>query len=185
MAKVLISSAPPRIELAVFGPMPIPFDQSANSTAKRIRKTHVTEFWKDGSAQHVMKKHGCYVFAVRAAKGFKPWYVGKAERALREECFGNHQMNHYNDVLFDNVKGSPVMFFVGPRGTKNKIPRKVVGELERFLIQHAVYRNPDLKNVKDTKNLPKWSIAGAVRSGQGKPTVGTKGFKTMMKLPKR
>lgn len=46
---------------------------------------------------------------------------------------------------------------------------KALGELEDFLIQTAVTRNPNLLNVKGTKRA-NWSIAGIVRSGVGKPS---------------
>lgn len=120
---------------------------------------------------------------MRAAKGFTPWYVGKASSyGLRWECFQPYQLNIYNRVLFNGGKGTPVMFFIASPGGKNKLPQKTLDDLETFLIQSAKYKNPKLSNVQKTKNLPDWGIAGVLRSGKGKPRGNVSGFRKMMYL---
>ena len=42
-----------------------------------------------------------------------------------------------------------------------------MGDLEDYLIQTAVSKNPDLLNVKGTE-LEKWGIGGVIRGGKGK-----------------
>lgn len=43
---------------------------------------------------------GCYVFAIRAAKGYRPWYVGKTKKnALIKEAFYDDKVNKYNIAI--------------------------------------------------------------------------------------
>ncbi|MEY3583220.1 MAG: hypothetical protein RJA48_303, partial [Verrucomicrobiota bacterium] len=74
--------------------------------------------------------------------------------------------------------GSPVMFFVVPDGTKNKVPNKICGEIETELIQYALSKNPELLNVQNA-SVPEWSIDGVIR-GKQKPSNEERDFKVMM-----
>ncbi len=58
------------------------------------------------------------------------------------------------------------MFFAVLPGKRVKIAKGVIADVEKFLIQSAVYRNPDLKNVQMAK-VPEWTIQGVVRSQKG------------------
>jgi hypothetical protein len=126
-------------------------------------------------------KNGCYIFALKAGKGYSPWYVGKATKSMKQECMALASMRHYNAVLANGDKGTPVMFFVVPEGAKNKVGKNVCDDIETFLIQSAYKANPALRNIQKTK-VPEWSIKGLVRSGQGRPTKTEESFKTMMGL---
>jgi hypothetical protein len=44
---------------------------------------------------------------------------------------------------------------------------KHIAEIETFLIQAGIAKNPDLENIKGTQR-PSWSIKGVIRSGVGK-----------------
>ena len=166
--------------LAVYGPFNVSYE--ASGRAKRIRTDHVSAFWANSATKSFGVKQGCYVFSLRAAKGFKPWYVGKATKSFEQEVFTDHNRNIYNDVLFVGRKGTPVIFLVAPQGTKCKVPAKEIAHMEKELIQYGVKRNPDLYNVQHTKNLPQWTIKGVVRSPQGKPPRPAVAFKTMMRI---
>lgn len=120
------------------------------------------------------------MFALRAAKGFTPWYVGQAKKSMKQECFTPHKLQHYNDVLFTGKKGTPIMFFVVLPGNKKKVATKTVADVEKFLTETAVYKNPDLSNVQNTKSLPKWSIKGVLRANRGKPSKQAVAFRKMM-----
>lgn len=87
-----------RTELVVYGPYRIPFDSHGRGTSKRIKKEHVKEFWARESVQMVRQKQGCYIFALAAAKGHMPWYVGQAKRNFEQESFQYHKLTYYNDV---------------------------------------------------------------------------------------
>src|ERR1039458_7790186 len=97
-------------------------------------------------------------------------YVGKATRSFEQEALEPHQLGHYNAVLFDGHKGTPVLFFVAPDANKKKVPEATCDEIETFLIQSALVENPDIRNRQKTK-IPAWTIDGVVRSGQGKPSA--------------
>ena len=168
-------------DLIIVGPIEIPFQNAEVGSSKHIGKAHARDFWENHDAQLVAKKQGCYVFAMCASRGFKPWYVGKATRSMEQECFADHKLSHYNEILFGGPKGTPVMFFAVPRGAKNKIAASVIDDMETFLIQTAVYKNSDLRNVQKTR-VPEWTIQGVIRSPQGQPPRRAVRFRTMMGL---
>jgi hypothetical protein len=168
-----------RLDLHVVGPFDIDYDRDSSGRGKFIKAKHVNAFWQHKRAAAIHAKSGCYVFATRAAKGFKPWYAGKTDGPMKGECF--KQLNTYNDVLFSNKKGRPVMFFVVPQGNKNKMPKKSVDDLETYLIQAGYLRNPDIRNARK-KKPPLWGIQGILRSPRGRPTKATDKFSTMMRL---
>lgn len=166
--------------LQVVGPIDIPFER-AEGSRKRINAEHARTFWEVEEARPLARKHGCYVFALRASRGFKPWYVGRSTKGLAQECFTPHKMGKYNEVLWQGHWGRPVMFFVVPGGNKKALPHAMVGQVEKFLIQLGAAKNPDLMNRHHAKS-PDWGIAGVLRGGKGKPSNASRGFKSMMGL---
>jgi hypothetical protein len=170
-------------DLTTFGPIQIPFRKQKKGLAKHVGGEHATDFWKKLAAKKIAKKQGCYIFALRAAKGYCPWYVGKATKSFKQECFTHHKLAHYNDVLFDGRKGTPVLFFTAPPGTKQKVPSKICSQIETFLVQAAVAENPLIKNRQKTK-VPDWNITGVVRSKRGRISKNAQVFRRMMGLRK-
>jgi len=166
--------------LETFGPVKIPF--VGVGKMKHIRDEHIAEFWGQAIARDMVKKQGCYVFALQASKGFVPWYVGKASKTFKQEIFTDHKIKKYNQLLWEGKKGTPVMFFVALPANLRKVPVKVINDMEKFLIQSAVLKNEDVLNTHNTKNLPEWSIKGVVRASKGKPSAKSQVFKTMMGL---
>lgn len=167
-------------ELTVYGPFEIPCN--IIPSAKHISKEHAASFWAQSATDGLAAKQGCYVFALRAGKGFSPWYVGRASKGFAKECFTDHKLTHFNTALFKGRKGTPVMFFVAPVGNKNKVPVAELNHMEKELTQDALKKNPALCNVQNTRDLPQWSIKGVVRSNRGAPTNGAKQFAKMMGL---
>lgn len=168
--------------LCLEGPFPVPFEKAAKGNAKHVRLEHGREFWRSPGMEAFKSKQGCYIFATRAAKGFRPWYVGKAAKGFQKEVFTSHKLTKYNKALFKGAKGTPVIFFVMREGNACKLSAKVIGDMEKFLIQTALEKNPDLSNVQNTRNTPKWGIRGVVRGGKGKPRANAKMFRNMMGL---
>jgi hypothetical protein len=167
-------------KLFVSEPIAIPFAVSDNhSSTKIIQKNHVAEFWKDVAALKFADKQGCYIFAMRAGKGFTPWYVGRTKSCFLKECFAEHKRGKYNDVLFNGRQGTPVMFFVAPRDGVRVVEKSDLASMEKHLIQIAYAKNSELKNVHGTK-ATSWIIDGVIRSGKGKPSKKAKQFRTMM-----
>jgi len=168
-------------DLEIVGPIDVPFRKQATGSAKHIGKDEVKKFWESNEAKVITDKQGCYVFALRAAKGFRPGYVGKATKSMKEECFEYHKLAHYNELLFKGQKGTPVMFFVVLGGNRKKVPAKVIDEMETYFIQTAVTKHPEIQNVQKT-NLPSWTVKGVVRGGKGRRKENTNQFRKMMGL---
>jgi hypothetical protein len=171
-------------DLEIIGPVSIPFQKNGKGSAKHIGKAEVKTFWASKEAQEIAEKQGCYVFALQAAKGFRPWYVGKATKSMEQECMQPHKLAHYNEVLFKGNKGTPVLFFVVLGGNKKKVSATVIDEMETFFIQTVLTKHPEIQNIQKT-NLPEWTVKGAVRGGQGKPKKNASDFRKMMGLGKK
>lgn len=166
-------------DLIIYAPIEIPFRKQANGTAKHIDAPHVAAFWQKPEALAIAPKQGCYIFALRASKGYCPWYVGKATVSFEQEALANHQLNHYNAVLFDGRKGTPVLFFIAPDAAKKKVPQAVCDEIETYLIQCAYAEHPEIRNRQKTK-MPDWTIDGVVRPARGPVSTTATKFKKMM-----
>lgn len=165
-------------DLIVHGPFKIPFTLS-NADIKCIETTDIKEFWSKEETSPFVRKQGVYVFAIQASKGFKPVYIGKATKGFRQEAFQSHKLAHYGRTLADGGKGTPVMFFVAPGDKLNKVPTKTCDEIETFMIQLAVRKNPELRNDRKT-TLAEWSIRGLVRGGKGKTSKPAASFSKMI-----
>lgn len=152
-------------------------------TGKRGRLIGVQEgraFFEDW--EDLATERGCYVFATRAGRGYTPWYVGKATKSFKQECFSHHKLNKYNECLVDMARCTPVLFFVVARGARGLTGVKHISEVEDFLIQTAVAVNADLLNVRGTRRA-EWSISGIIRSRGGRTSEAAGLFKRMFKIP--
>lgn len=171
----------PHQNFVVHGPFPVPFESFGKGTSKRITRVHVQEFWAQPDLKPLHRKRGCYVFALANGRGFSPWYVGKTTKSFERESLGDHKLVYYNEVIYRGRKGKPVLFFVADETGGRAVPRKEIDGLETFLIQSAVFRNPQLKNQLKA-GVPNWGIKGVVRGGRGNAPAGAKRFKSMMGL---
>lgn len=167
-------------DMHVHGPFEVHCDCSG--AARRVESKHKAEFWSNAAVARWSKKQGCYVFALRAAKGFVPWYVGQASKGFEQETFTSDKRDKYNRALTRRRKGTPVLFFVAPPGAKNKVAARELNHMEKELIQFAIAKNPDICNVQNTKNAPRWTIKGVIRSPQGKPSNAEKAFRKMLRI---
>lgn len=165
----------------VEGPFDIPYDAHRKGVSKRISVSHGREFWSRPDCAPFRGATGCYVFALASGPGHSPWYVGKATKGFEQEVFTDHKIRTYNDVVFAGHKGKPVMFFVVRPGKKSAIGAKQIDEVETFLIQAAIHKNPELRNIKKIGGPP-WGIRGVVRGGRGQTTAPAKKLKGMMRL---
>lgn len=159
------------------GPFDVPYYQG--KAGRTITDDNVREFWEDN--EDLAEGRGCYVFGIRAGKGYTPAYVGKATRSFKQETFAHHKLTRYQQFLADYQRGTPILFFVvapKKRGTPNS---SHIQELEAFLIQTALIANPDLLNIKGTK-AEEWGIAGVLRGPQGKPSAGARAFRKLIKI---
>jgi hypothetical protein len=70
-----------------------------------------------------------------------------------------------------------IVFPEGPGVANNKM----IGDLEKFLIQVAVAKNPGLRNVRGVREA-RWGIRGILRSGPGTATKASGLFKSAMDI---
>jgi hypothetical protein len=166
-------------DFEVQGPYGVPYELTG-AKIKRIRAEHVKGFW-EGNALDVAKKQGIYVFCMKAAKGYRPVYVGKATKSFKQEIFQPHKLNRYAQEFADGSKGTPCFFFIAPGGAQKKVSSSLCDEVETFFIQLAVQKNPNLANDKKTK-LADWTIKGLVRSSVKKPPANAAAFRKMIGL---
>ena len=160
---------------------PLRIVPSQGKGGKAITDEKIQDFWQLHS--RFEKRRGCYVFGIRAGKGFTPGYVGKATKSLRKEIFASHKLVHYHTFLTQYAKGAPVFFFVLAPIQKGKPNNAEISAVEKYLITLGITANPGLMNAKGTKQ-PKWAIKGVIRGGKGKITKGTKDFRQMMGVRK-
>jgi hypothetical protein len=168
-------------DLIVLGPYSIPHEKLSKGTSKQITKENAKSFWEQEEVTQAAMKQGCYIFALKAGKGFTPWYVGKATKNFKQEALHQIKLTYYNEVIFKGKRGKPVIFLIAKPSNLKKIPSKQINDLEKFLIQSAYYKNPELKN-KQNANQPGWGIAGVIRGGKGKACINAKQFKNMLNL---
>lgn len=162
----------------VRGPFLIPCKGKYN----RFIQSACPDFWKQPETSILAKERGCYVFAIRAARGFRPIYVGKTKKSFEKECFTYHKIaDHYQPALGDMGKGTPVLFLLTLGRGKGPINNRAIAQLEAFLIQNAVAKNPHLSNIQGTKQ-EEWGIKGVIRGGKGKVSKPAKLFRKAMGL---
>lgn len=145
-------------------------------------------FWSDVEQErtHLSSAVGCYVFAIRAAKGSRPWYVGKTEKgSFRGEVWTPHKLLLYNEALHLRKRGKPLLYFIArsTKGGKFAKPRKGgIGDiraLENLLIGTCLLRNSKLLNAKQTKNLRGTTVPGYMNE---QPGARSKPAKDLAKL---
>jgi hypothetical protein len=143
------------------------------------------EFWDkvEKTEPCLPSSSGCYLFAIRAGKGIKPWYVGVASRQpFRNECFAPHKIIIYDEALVGK-KGTPLLFFVAKRTKRGKFvkPGKnaspVNAYLETILIGAALDKNPKVMNMKKTKFLKGMCVPGLLNTRKKKPSQSEAEFK--------
>lgn len=167
----------------IYRPFVIPTKpvRGARGYLKRFDDKRLDSAWEeDETLRKVAEKRGCYAFAIKAAKGCLPWYVGMTARAtFRKECFNYHNHHQFENVV-EVRKGTPVIFFLASsnRGPTN---RRAIREIESYLITQASTRNPKLLNDHGTSK-PRWKIAGVIRGGKGNPGSVAIEFKKVMGL---
>ncbi|MHA7816793.1 MAG: hypothetical protein ACX93N_09970 [Pseudohaliea sp.] len=113
---------------------------------------------------------GCYIFSIRASRGAKPWYVGKAEKSsFRQECLTAHKINHFNQAIAGR-RGYPELTLLAQITPRDKFRkptnarRASIRELETMLIGMGISRNRDLLNIQKTRMLRELSVRGVLNT---------------------
>ncbi len=156
-----------------YGPFEMPVDGA------QIDRTRENEFWNNVRLQHpgLPKAVGCYIFAIRAGRGIKPWYVGKTERlGFQGESWQPHKLLHYQGVLAKRERGTPLLHFLAKytksgkkfaRPTTNEL--RSVRTLEKMLMAACLRRNGNLCN-KSGKRPLQIEVPGFMNESPGQRT---------------
>ena len=139
-----------------------------------IDRASADRFW--GAYPELADCVGCYLFGVRASRGYVPIYVGQASTGFRNECFEATKLEHYNRAMNQRGRGTPVLFFVvkdeGPEGSLDSC----LDHVEHFLIQMAAEKNAELSNVKRLE----FRIQGVFRASMGPPSKAARELRRML-----
>ena len=148
------------------GPFELPVDEHGDfliGDSEAPRRFFVDT---DAEVPGLSKACGCYVFAMRSARGTTPWYVGKAERTVfGTECFNAQNRNTYFNHTRKR-KGTPLLFLIARMTPTRQFSKPYakgtpdVDFLELLLIGAAATRNPDLLDVKRTQLYKKLKVPG-------------------------
>jgi hypothetical protein len=152
-----------------YGPFEIP------RTNSNVSLSHVVQFFTqlERIEPGLKNARGCYVFAMRAGKGIRPWYVGKAtgNSGFEQEALHSDKLAKYNTVIARYRKGTPVLFFLARRtGNDTRFSASTYESdakwLERYLLGFAWEANPNLVNNRDTGMLREGSVPGLLNSSK-------------------
>ncbi|MDD9810136.1 MAG: hypothetical protein OXU71_00225 [Gammaproteobacteria bacterium] len=147
--------------------------------------TDVKQFWKELAeewGEGLVKAHGAYVFAIKSARGTKPWYVGKAGKTFKQEALNAENIKKYNGKLDTVTRGKPWLFLLPELNDGGGFSRKTESAhtkaLELMLIERALAANPNLLNSSNTKLLREIEVFGFINSRKpGKPSEAVQEFK--------
>jgi hypothetical protein len=164
-----------------YGPFELPRSNGGVDRDQRYK------FWESIEKKHPSMPDtvGCYIFALKAAKGFKPWYVGMTEKlSLKEETWKPEKLLNYGEVIRKH-KGTPVLFLLAKLTKKGRFAkptkRKIgaVKALEEMLIAICLQRNSELLNKKMTRSLKGLQVPGYLNESPG---ARSKNAKALAKL---
>ena len=158
------------IDFQPFGPFKIPLSNGAPD------RTRLKDFWL--SAEDVLPgitgAIGCYIFAIRAGGGIRPWYVGKTDKGtFKGEVFQPHKLLIYGEVLRARKRGTPLLYFIVRQTPRGKLVKKRANgdrttcQLEELLIGSSLLRNPNLANKRTTKHFREMRVPGYMNEAPG------------------
>lgn len=175
----------------IYGHFPIPREGKTIVLNAQSRK----KFWREVGDMYckpdLPDSHGCYVFAIKAAKGYTPFYVGKADTSsFRQEVLNPYNIEKYNNVLIRRKSGTPILFLLprvtdaGNFGQVTTKEKPAIGALEDMLIARAIRKNKNAQNISGTKMLREIVVHGFMNSGRGKHSAEASELQKVFKIPK-
>ena len=136
---------------------------------------------EDGESR-LSDARGCYVFAIHAARGYTPYYIGQAcKQSMLLEAMNPANREKYNKACSES-KGKPVLFLLPmltPKGRYRKKGRTSASTnfLERWLIAAAIDKNRELINNKQTRFLRDLHVVGILNARKGEATSASQRLK--------
>lgn len=171
-----------------FGPFDIPVSGAL------IDRKREAEFWKtvDAIKHGLPDAVGCYIFAIRAGKGVRPWYVGKSEKmSFRKESWTPHKLLIYSEGLQLLKKGTPLLYFIAKRTKGGRFAKKgkngisAVRALEELLIGTCLLRNSRLLNRRTTKHYREIEVPGYMNESAGARSVRARSLAKLLGVSKK
>jgi hypothetical protein len=150
-----------------------PFELPRSNGGIDLRKKNA--FWRslDDEYPSLPSAVGCYIFGLKAAKGYGPWYVGKTEKqCFMTETWQPSKLLSYGDVIRSH-SGKPILFLLAkitPSGRFAKPTTRKSGSikaLEEMLIGTCLQRNCKLLNKKTTRYLKRLHVPGYLNDNPG------------------
>jgi hypothetical protein len=161
------------------GPVQIPTNDAGSIDAKNVGRRG--NFWDqlDERYPKLSTAKGIYAFCAQTGTRYRPWYVGKTNgfKGFRGEVFGAHKLLHYNLVIHDHYQNrfTPVFFFLVRKTEGGKLswrpPPKELEFVEKLIIGRALERNPDLRNIAETKYLRGLTVYGVTHGRQDRSSM--------------
>mgnify|MGYP001560557112 CR=1 FL=1 len=164
------------------GPFEVPVEHLPRG--RRIAASRqMREFW-ERVGDDIAGAKGVYLFAMRAGRGFTPYYVGKAARQpFLRECYTPDKRNKFNAALA-HQRGTPVIIFLPSPLRRGRTNLPAIAALEQEMIQYGYEKNPRLLNIHHASDPPKWNVQGVLRGGRGRRSEAAKAALKMMAIPR-
>ena len=171
----------------IYGPYALPKRRAAKGKVLNLSARQLGEFWdgiKEDEGIDLRQGRGCYLFAHKAAGGFKPWYVGQSKGPFVNEVFTAKNKGHYVEVYNDLGAATPVIFLIsrlttGEKLSKRSLSAKEAGFIEQKLIGLALAKNSKLINVANTKHHKGLVIPG-IHNHSGSLSRAAKDLRTAL-----
>ena len=165
------------IEFSVSGPHDVPVYLHGCVDKKQVDESRIKDLW---NALPESEQPGVYIYAIRAAKGLVPIYIGKSTRAINKEALNPRNISTLNKRLLNLNKGTLVLFCVSwPTGKKSRLSESI-DELETVLIQYGIKANNNLLNNRKIKSQDAWGIYGV--NGCGHSTKSSRELKKCLNI---
>lgn len=133
--------------------------------------------------------YGCYVFATKGARGYRPWYVGKTEKkGLHPESVNSDNLYSLSCVSAQLTRGRLVLFLIPrmtPGGRFAKGNPADISHLEGYLIGEALKQNAKLLNTQHAAMARSTRVPGLLNSGKGNLLPPAKELKHVFSGKKR
>ena len=150
-------------------------------------------FWCNAEAEtgyeELRMGRGCYLYAIRAGKGIRPWYVGQSKGPFLNEVFAPSKLEHYQAAHESYQRGTSILFLIarltpGRKLMKGKLSEDEAKFVERRLIISAYRENRRLRNVHQVKYAKELVIPGLFndKTSEKKMSESTKDFRIALGL---
>lgn len=164
-----------------YGPFEIPRTRTRGRLLPDFNARTLRGFWTEVSNEKLglSNARGCYVFAISAGGGIRPWYVGQSKTGFRQECFQPTKKVIYTEVCAAIERGKPVLILVARLTSTGNFMRGRLRDdeasfVERMLMLQALSSNPDLKNVAGLAHAKQLRIPGLLNSPKGTQGPGAR-----------